>query len=219
MCGRFFLIEDAADVKKHFKAQVNIEILPRYNIAPSQNSPVICYQNAVRQLQLMRWGLIPHWSKESRLKYSTINARAETVATKPVYRMPFKRSRCLVPASGFFEWQKRDAGKQPYLIKSSLGLMAFAGLWDHWEGEGKSINSFTIIVTDANSKIRLIHDRMPVILDEQNYDDWLNPDADAGSLKALLKPCREEVIELFPVSRYVNSPKNDDPQCIQALNN
>ena len=219
MCGRFFLIEDATAIKQSFNAVGDIDFLPRYNMAPSQNLPVIFYKDTVRHLQLMRWGLIPYWSKDSRLKYSTINARAETVDQKPVYRQPFKRSRCLVPASGFFEWQKRDSGKQPYLIKKSSGLMAFAGLWDHWEGGGESINSFSIIVTDANSKVRPIHDRMPVILDNKNYADWLNPDSDAEYLKTLLVPCAEEDIELYPVSRHVNSPKNDDPACLQPLNN
>jgi putative SOS response-associated peptidase YedK len=122
-----------------------------------------------------------------------------------------------VPASGFYEWKKADAGKQPYLIKSSSGLMAFAGLWDHWEGEASAIDSFSIIVTDANKKIAPVHDRMPVILHEKDYDTWLNPGSPADKLKSLLVAGSDDDILLYPVSKYVNSPANDDPGCLGAL--
>jgi len=214
MCGRFYLDADDVTLKAHFEAQGDIQFTPRFNIAPSQHVPVIRHSEPGREIILMRWGLIPHWSKESKLKYSTINARAETVEQKPVYRTPFKRSRCLVPASGFYEWKKVDGGKQPYLISSKSGLMAFAGLWDHWEGEGEVIDSFSIIVTDANRKIIPIHDRMPVILHKKDYSNWLDPQAEADDLKSLLVPLGDDDMALRPVSKYVNSPRNDDPQCI-----
>ena len=217
MCGRFFLVEDGQSLKLHFNAEGEISFSPRYNIAPSQDAPVIRHGESGREITLMHWGLIPHWSKESKLKYSTINARAETVDQKPVYRTPFKRSRCLVPASGFYEWKKAEGGKQPYLIKSKTGLMAFAGLWDHWQGEGGAIDSFSIIVTDANRKVMPIHDRMPVILDENDYSAWLDPKTQVEDLKSLLIPFNDEDIELQPVSKRVNSPRNDDPECIQAI--
>lgn len=217
MCGRFYLIEDPQTLKEHFNAQGDIRFSPRYNIAPSQNVPIIREGAAGHQIILMRWGLIPHWSKESKLKYSTINARAETVDQKPVYRTPFKRSRCLIPASGFFEWKKVESGKQPYLVRRKSGLMAFAGLWDHWEGENEEIDSFSIIVTDANRTILPVHDRMPAILDKSNYDSWLSSETKVDDLKKLLMPWRGDDLELQTVSKYVNSPGNDDPACVEVV--
>lgn len=217
MCGRFLLVEDGYSLKVHFNATGDIHYSPRYNIAPSQNVPVIRLGKAGREISLMHWGLIPHWSKESKLKYSTINARAETLEQKPVYRTPFKRTRCLVPASGFYEWKKVAGGKQPYLIKSKSGLMAFAGLWDHWEKHNEAIDSFTIIVTDANKKVMAIHDRMPVILHPNHYDQWLDPNTPADLLKSVLVPWNEDDTELRPVSTYVNSPRNDDPKCMESV--
>jgi len=221
MCGRFYLVEETQALKEHFNAQgqVSIRFLPRYNIAPGQKVPIIREGASGHQIVHMLWGLIPHWSKESKLKYSTINARAETVDQKPVYRTPFKRSRCLVPASGFYEWKKVDSGKQPYLIRRKSGLMAFAGLWDRWEGEHEEIDSFSIIVTDANRAILPIHDRMPVILDHSSYDFWLSPESSPDDLKQLLVPWGGDDIELQPVSNYVNSPGNDDPNCIEPISN
>ncbi len=217
MCGRFFLDVDVVVIKTHFKVVGDIHFTPRYNIAPSQYVPIIHQGQTGRQISLMHWGLVPYWSKQSQIKYSTINARAETIDKKPVYRVPFRRSRCLVPASGFYEWQRVAGGKQPYLIKHKTGLMAFAGVWDHWQGDSESINSFSIIVTDANNKVMPIHDRMPVILDEKDYDYWLDPDAKNETLKQLLVPYSGDAIELQRVSKYVNNPDNDDPRCIEVF--
>ncbi|NNJ92374.1 MAG: SOS response-associated peptidase [Gammaproteobacteria bacterium] len=219
MCGRFYLVEDTQTLKEQFNAQgqVSIRLIPRYNIAPGQKVPIIREGAAGHQVVFMRWGLIPHWSKESKLKYSTINARAETVDQKPVYRTPFKRSRCLVPASGFYEWKKVGADKQPFLIRLKSGLMAFAGLWDRWEGENEEIDSFSIIVADANKTVLPIHDRMPVILDRSNYDSWLSSESSPDELKELLVPWGGDDIVLQPVSKYVNSPRNDDPKCIEVV--
>ena len=167
---------------------------------------------------MTRWGLIPSWAKDLKIGYSTINARAETVDTKPSFRSAFKKRRCLVPADGFYEWQKVDSSKQSYRITlKDEGIFAFAGLWELWKGEEK-IESFTIIVTDANDFLRPIHDRMPVILEPADYDFWLDGEVQSvETLKGLLKPYSSEKMTTYPVSKRVNSPKNDDPACIVAV--
>lgn len=149
-----------------------------------------------------------------------INARAETVATKPAYRSAFRQRRCLVPASGFIEWQPTDRGRQPYAVRlTDTDLFAFAGLWEHWEGaDGKTIASCTIIVTDANELLQPIHDRMPVILAPADYDDWLDSKtAEPDYVLTLLRPYPDKQMTLYPVSQRVNSPKNDDPECIEQI--
>lgn len=220
MCGRFTLFSDRHVIEDYFHTVLPVDFKPSYNIAPSQYTPVIREGPQGNQFAMMHWGLIPHWSKEKKLKYSTINARAETVAEKPAYRTPFKRTRCLVPSTGFYEWN--DEGhktKQPYLIQQSHNIiMAFAGLWDHWTDGEENIDSFSIIVTDANETIKPVHDRMPVILKPQDYDYWLSPDTDADDLKRLLVPVANEDVVLTPVSRHVNNPQNDDPACIVSVN-
>ena len=169
-----------------------------------------------RELLLARWGLVPHWSKEAKSKYSTINARAETVAEKPTYRESFKCRRCLIPATGFYEWRQEDGQKTPHHIRQPGGeLFAFAGLWDHWDKEGLGFDSCSIIVTDANKTMHPIHDRMPVILNPAQYNTWLNTEHfNRAQLEALLVPYGGQ-LEVYPVSPRVNSPKHDDPGCIE----
>jgi putative SOS response-associated peptidase YedK len=171
-----------------------------------------------RELVPARWGLVPHWSKEEKPKYSTINARAETLAEKPTYRDSFKRRRCLFPASGFYEWKHVNDQKMPYLIRMPKGeLMAFAGLWDRWDKDGKRFDSCSIIVTSANTIMQAIHDRMPVILNPENYTDWLKSDnQDETFLKSMLVPYAGR-LDIYPVSHHVNNPKNDDPSCTEKV--
>ena len=216
MCGRYNLIIDGDSLAESLDIQQSFEFKARYNIAPSQMAPVIRMGEQGRELVMMKWGLLPHWSKEEKLKYSTINARAETVAEKPTFRTPFKRSRCLVPATGFYEWKAEVSGpKQPYLIrKQDRKLMVFSGLWDHWEKEGQVIDSYTIIVTQANQIIRNVHDRMPVILNSKNYDEWLDPSTQVERLHELMGPSPDSLLDLTPISRHVNSPAHDDPACL-----
>ena len=220
MCGRYNLIADAQAFIDAFQVINRLPWRPRYNIAPSQEVPAIRQEAEGRKAVLLRWGLIPHWAKEEKFGYHTINARAETVDTKPAFRSAFRRRRCLIPATGFYEWRQVNRHKQPYNIRlKERELFAFAGLWEHWQSpEGKEIESCTIIVTDANEVLKPIHDRMPVILDPDQYDTWLDPSIrDADALKSLLKPYPAERLEFWPVSRRVGNPANDDPSLIKPV--
>jgi len=219
MCGRYTLITDASALIDFFEiAQTLLNgtpLQPRYNIAPGQDVPMVRHTGTGRELALARWGLVPHWSKEEKPKYSTINARAETVAEKPTYREAFKHKRCLIPATGFYEWQKRGETKIPHHIRQPDGeLFAFAGLWDHWDKEGPGFDSCSIIVTGANAVMQPIHERMPVILNPAQYNVWLaTGHFNRAQLEALLVPYGGK-LETCPISKYVNSPQHDDAQCI-----
>lgn len=221
MCGRYNLITDAEALIDFFKIEQTLldasELKPRYNIAPSQDVPMVRDTGDGRELSLARWGLVPHWSKEEKPKYSTINARAETVAEKPTYREAFKRKRCLIPTTGFYEWVPEGGQKIPHHIRlAEGGLFAFAGLWDHWDKEGEGFDSCSIIVTSANQTMQPIHDRMPVILNASQCNTWLNTlHYNRAQLEALLVPYSGS-LEAYPVSRYVNSPRHDDPQCVES---
>ncbi len=221
MCGRYNLITDAEALLDFFEIEQTLfdasEFKPRYNISPSQGVPIVRDTGNGRELALARWGLVPHWSKEENPKYSTINARAETVAEKPTYREAFKRMRCLIPATGFYEWTPRDGQKVPHHIRlAEGGLFAFAGLWDHWGKGDEGFDSCSIIVTSANQTMRPIHDRMPVILNVSQYNTWLNTrHYNRAQLDALLAPYVGP-LEIYPVSRHVNSPRHDDPQCVES---
>ncbi len=215
MCGRYSLTTPVEAVGRLFEVAERPNLPPRYNIAPSQEAPVVRADGAGgRVLAPMRWGLIPSWAKEAKIGYRMINARAETVAEKPAYRSAFRHRRCLVPADGFYEWRKLGAAKQPYRITRADGApFAFAGLWERWRApDGAVIDSFTIITTVANDLLRPIHDRMPVILDPADFGPWL----EAGGVERLV-PYTDAKLEAVPVSTRVNSPKHDDPACIAPL--
>lgn len=216
MCGRFSLDTSTQRIKEHFDLDQTPELFARYNIAPSQSVPAVRAAGSSRELVMLHWGLLPFWAKDEKSAYSMINARAETVATKPAFRSAFRQHRCLIPASGFYEWKEEGRIKQPYHFRMRDGdVFAFAGLWEHWEGEGgKVIESCSIIVTDANELLRPVHDRMPVILDSGDYATWLDPHGhDADSLVPLLKSYPAERMEAYPVSRRVSKPVYDDPEC------
>ncbi|MCG6937835.1 MAG: SOS response-associated peptidase, partial [Gammaproteobacteria bacterium] len=170
-----------------------------------------------KELVPLHWGLVPSWSKGPDKRFSMINARAETVAVKPAYRAPFRHHRCLIPADGFYEWHQEN-GKQPYYIHRADDIpLAFAGLWDHWDdGEGDQIESCTVIVCEANKLMRPIHERMPVILNAEVFDDWLRSD-DSASMQALLQPYTGSDIEMYPVSREVNYPKNNYARLLERI--
>jgi len=193
---------------------------PRYNIAPGQDVPV-CRVSPAGRLECldMRWGLVPRWSTEAHPRFSTINARAETITTKPTYRGPFQRQRCLIPADGWYEWQEiQERKKQPYWFHlSDDRLFFFAGIWDHWEGQQGAVamTSCSIIVTEANETVRPIHGRMPVIITPEDYDAWLDPmNTETHRLKHLLRPYGKDDLHTYPVSRQVNNPRVDGPQCV-----
>lgn len=215
MCGRFSLATLPDTLAAHFGVPNVPPLEPRYNIAPTQPVAVIRQGTEGRECMLMRWGLIPACSKEPDTKYSTINARAETVADKPAYRAAFRRRRCLIPATGFYEWQQRESGKVPHFIHmQDGGLFAFAGLWERWERDGAALESCTIIVTGANPLMAPIHARMPAILAPDRYAAWLDPDnADRAGLLGLLAPWHGRPMEAWPVSRLVNNPRHDAPDC------
>ena len=189
---------------------------PRYNCAPSQNLAVISSE-APAVFSFMKWGLIPFWAKDISIGNKLINAKAETITEKPSFKQSFFHKRCLVPADGFYEW-KQDKEKIPYRITmKDDSLFVMAGLWSRWQGaEGKNIDSFTIITTDANGLMQPIHHRMPVILDKNAYNIWLGS-SQPETLLSLLKPYPEDQMKAFPVSKLVNSPANDFIQLTAAL--
>jgi putative SOS response-associated peptidase YedK len=223
MCGRYNLTSSVEDIITALgldelgAKQAVTNFKPRYNIVPGQDVPIVRLTEDGKALTLARWGLIPHWSKEPKTKYSTINARAESVAEKPIYREPFRHKRCLIPATGFYEWQRQDDIKIPHHIcMRDGGVFVFAGLWDHWEKEGAGFDSCSIIVTSANQLMQLIHERMPVILPPSEYDTWLDTSlTDKESLTQMLRPYSDAPMRAYPVSLFVNSPKNDSPDCIR----
>lgn len=222
MCGRFTLISDLETIAKTFKiaSTSHLSFQPRYNIAPGQLVLAVISDGRQYRIGYLRWGLVPHWAKDQKIGYKMINARAETIDKKPAFRNLFFRRRCLIPADGFYEWKQEKGKKQPYrIIATDRPLFAFAGLWDRWEQHGQMIDSCTIITTSANEKMAAIHERMPVILEEESWGEWLNPkNRDASYLKMLLRPYPAKKMKAYQISERVNSARNDDPEVIEPLN-
>jgi putative SOS response-associated peptidase YedK len=221
MCGRFTLHTPEPLLREVFNLEqsVPLGLKPRYNIAPSQQVPIIRDTESGREMVMAKWGLIPHWSKEAKTKYSTINARIETVAEKPTYRTPFKHRRCLIPADGFYEWKVVDGRKVPHHIRMrGGGVFAFAGLWDHWEGEGESMESCSIIVMPANDVMQSLHERMPAIIAPAHQDLWLDPRVtDKAEIMTYLNSTPSSRLVTHPISSWVNSPKHDDERCMEPV--
>jgi len=218
MCGRLVIYSPPERYAELFGVNPAYKLNPSYNIPPTTSIPA-CRVNTKgeRELMLMRWGLVPRWSKGPDSHFSMFNARAETVHEKPAYRSAFKKQRCLIPADGFYEWTQAN-GKQPYFIhRRDNDPLVFAGLWEHWQDkEDNAIDSCTIIVTEANSLMQPVHDRMPVILNPEQFNAWLDPEYQAGDdLRDMLKPYTAGDLEIFAVSRDVNSPKNDGADLIK----
>lgn len=213
MCGRYthhYTWQEIHDLYDLTSPALNLQ--PRYNVAPTQTAPIVRPTNNGRELIMARWWLVPSWSKGPDSKFAMFNARSDRVTKSGAYRGPFKSQRCLVPASGWFEWKKEDGGKQPYYITLKEGeIVTFAGLWDHWEGE-ESITSFTIITTDANEDLKSVHNRMPVVLEKDSFNSWLN--CDAG--EELLVPAPEGSLTYRRVSRAVNSSRVEGPELIAS---
>ena len=220
MCGRFTQAYTWRElVTLYGLTQPALNLQPRYNIAPTATIDVLILRGGNRlELVPMRWGLIPWWWKlTAKDTPSTFNARAETVTARPMYRDAFRRSRCIIPTSGYYEWKPTPTGKQPYYISARDGsILSFAGLWDEWHDpkSGEQLKSCTIIITDANEITRPIHDRMPVILDTHRLAGWFG--GTAGT--ELLKPAPDDMVRMWPVSRRVNWPGNDgDAKLIEAI--
>lgn len=219
MCGRFVLFADDTAIQQMFNVDLLTSVAPRYNIAPTQPVAVITNENP-RQLDHFRWGLVPSWAKDINIGSKMINARAETLPEKPAFRAAFKRRRCLIPASGFYEWQQRETGKAPMFIHlKDQPLFAFAGLWEIWQApDGGELRSFTIVTTEANEFMETIHNRMPVILHPDEYAAWLRPeDVPAAELMPLLQPYDSSAMTAYEVSKAVNRPTVDSPELIQPL--
>jgi putative SOS response-associated peptidase YedK len=221
MCGRFtqrYTWREIHDLCGLTGAVRNLQA--HYNIAPTDTVDVVKYADGgAIELVPMRWGLIPYWWKKPLKQLpATFNARAESVADKPIFRDPFRRHRCIIPASGYYEWIARPDGKQPYFISAADGgVLSFAGLWDRWKNPdtGEPVASCTIIVTDANAMTRPIHDRMPVLLGKADFEPWLNGAAGAE----LLRPAAEDRLRMWPVSKRVNKTGSgdDDPTLIDEV--
>lgn len=223
MCGRFSQARSWSELVALYGITVAsppLNLPPRYNIAPTDRIPIIRRPSggSGRELVLARWGLIPAWAKDEKIAAQTINARAETVDVKPAFRSAFRHRRCLIAADGFYEWQATAAGKQPYFItRAGDAPFAFAGLWERWQGsDGTPIDSATIIVTDANAALAPIHGRMPVMLEPEEFATWLDPATPLAAAKAMLRPYGG-ALTIYPVSRRVNSVRNDDPDCRAPL--
>ncbi|MGE0573012.1 MAG: SOS response-associated peptidase [Dehalococcoidia bacterium] len=222
MCGRFTLTEPDGDLLAQ-ELGVPPESLqdyePRFNIAPTQEHFVLSLENEDREALRARWGLVNVWAKDAKRASNQINARAETVDTTPAYRTAFKKRRCLVPADGFFEWDRSGKVRQPYWIhRPGRALMFFAGLYELWQPEpGKFQRTFTIVTTGANSVVSGIHDRMPVVLDDDDADRWLFPETPIDQLKALLRPADDSLLVMYPVSTRVNKPGPEDPSLVDPV--
>ncbi len=217
MCGRFVMTDSEEKVMRSFEIQQSELVLePRHNICPAQYIPVIVQQNGLRSLEMYQWGLIPFWAKEPN---PMINARAETASEKPSFRQAFRKKRCLIPTSGFYEWGKEDGLKQPYFIRlKDETPVAFAGLWDEWRSsDGEVRRTCAILTVAANSLMQSIHHRMPVILSSASGLMWLDLSAAVSALEKLLLPFPTHKMEAWKVSRQVNVPTFDNPDCLKKL--
>jgi putative SOS response-associated peptidase YedK len=220
MCGRFSLHTDEARIREafHLQGAAPPGLTPRFNIAPGQDVPVIRDTEAGPEMRMARWGLVPHWSKEPKTRYSTINARIETVAEKPTYRHAFRHRRCLIPADGFYEWKVVNGHRIPHHIHMhDDDVFAFAGLWERWEGGGETLDSCSIIVMPANEVMRPLHERMPAIIAPAHYDQWLDSRMTGkDEIMGLLNSAPSTQLKMHPVSTWVNSPGHDDERCMVA---
>lgn len=222
MCGRFTLFVDPKDLMEAFPGfEVPVEWTPRYNIAPTQPVAVIA-NSGKKKIEFFRWGLIPSWAKDPSIGNRMINARSETLAEKPSFRVAYRRRRCLVLADGFYEWRKEPGRrtKTPMYIRLKSGEpFGFAGLWEAWRSEDdQPILSCAIITTDPNPLVGKIHNRMPVILERAAYDLWLSPEEQLpDQLSVWLKPYPASQMTAYPVSTAVNNPRNDVPECIVPM--
>ncbi len=213
MCGRFSILSNSKTLAEHFALLDTGHYVTSFNMTPASNIPTIRYKIDTKNRELVNchWGLIPHWLNQKN-NYKPINARAETITEKPYFRDAFKKRRCLIPANGFYEWKGSKGHKQPYYFKlQHADLFAFAGLWEYWQKDDSNINSCVIITTEANSVMKTVHDRMPVIIDPAYYNEWL----ETGS-RDLLVPYPGEMT-CYPVSKKINNPGIDSAELIETI--
>ena len=228
MCGRYGRLADKQRIAEWMQTHNtgvfdDSYLAPSYNVAPQTMQPIVRLSpdTGDRELTIMRWGLVPFWSKDANIAYSTINAKAETITTSPAYRETMKRRRCLVPADWFYEWETLDAKtKQTYAIaQKDRSLFAFAGLWDSWKDEatGQSLKTYTVITTEPNELMETIHNRMPVILAPKDYERWMEPGESSHLPVDLLKPYPAENMKAWKVKRDVGNVRNNRPELVEPI--
>jgi len=225
MCGRFTLILPAPDLGRIFGTPPpDFDIPPSYNVAPTQEIPIVIEQEDGRHIRKYHWGMVPFWAKETAVGSRMINARVETLAAKPAFRAAFRNRRCLIPASGFYEWKGKAGAKQPFYFTSASGeALAFAGLYESWKGknapsDAEPYRSCAIITTDADDSVKGVHDRMPLILRREAYDEWLNPgNREPAGIEAIIKSAALGGLRSHPVSKLVNQVGNNSEDLIKAL--
>ena len=219
MCGRFALFAPLAAVEEYFDvSEPAVELPPRYNLTPGQAVAVVREHEGARRLDFLRWGLVPFWAKDASIGHKLVNARLDGLANKPSYREAFARRRCLIPASGFYEWAEVRGGKrQPYFVRASgEPLLALAGLWERWRTPaGETLETCVIVTTDANATLAPIHDRMPVLVAPADRSLWLNPRSSHAAVAELAM--RPPALEAWPVTTAVNDPRRDDESLLERL--
>lgn len=217
MCARYTLTLGSQSLADVFDVALVHDFAPRWNVAPTQTVPVVVEgPRGVRRIEPMRWGLVPSWADDLSIGNRMINARSETAATKPSFRAAMRSRRCLVPADGFYEWTGPAGDRSPIRIRRrDGGVFAFAGLFEVWTKAPEAVETFTILTTGPNELMRPIHDRMPVVLAPSEWSRWLDPDLkDAAAVAPLLRACPPDGWEAAPVSRWVNDPRHDGPECV-----
>ena len=222
MCGRFTASFEFREIKVRWNLQRDLPLfVPRFNIAPSQQVPVIVHNDGANELKLMRWGLVPSWAADPAIGNRMINARAETITEKPSFKTLLEKRRCLIPADGFYEWRREGSRKVPVWIHlKKKEPFVFAGLWDGWHNpEGETLYSFTIITTVPNALLRSIHNRMPVIFDPLAARQWLDPRLSTreAEIAAVLAPFPSDLMQAHDVTAFVNKPEFDQVECIQPV--
>lgn len=220
MCGRFALYGPLRDIYERYIIDAfQMDFQERYNIAPSQQVLAVVSNGEQNRIGYLKWGLVPGWAKDPAVGNKMINARAETLAEKPSFREAYKKRRCIIPVSGFYEWQKHANGKTPmYIHLPKQKIFSVAGLWERWTSpDGQTITTCTIVTTEPNELMEPIHNRMPVILDQSAEKVWLDRDADVQDLQSLLVPYPADLMQAYAVSSQVNSPKNDNASLITKL--
>jgi putative SOS response-associated peptidase YedK len=220
VCGRFTQQRPTAELAALFDAEPPpAELLPTYNLAPTDEAAVIVERGDRRAIRAYRWGLIPSWAKDEKIASKLFNARAETLATSGAFRESFRRRRCIVPADGFYEWQRSGGARQPFLIHRADGApLALAGLWSGWHHPetDQVIRTFTIVTTAANGTLSAVHNRMPVVLEQKHWSRWLDPTReDTEELNGLLVPAPDDELVLYPVKPLVNNVRNNGPELIE----
>src|SRR3954447_21572294 len=219
MCGRYAITSAPETIRHLLRYLEQPNFPPRYNVAPTQPVPIVRVTEGKRHFALVRWGLIPAWVKDPRTFSLVINARGESVLDKPAFKNAMKYRRCLFPADGFYEWERKGEKKQPYFVRrKGGGPLAFAGLWEIWMGpNGEEQETAAIIPTDASRSIAHIHDRMPVIVPPEAFDFWLDPNVDAEMATSVIQPAKDALIEAYEVSSAVNQTANDSPMLVEPL--